>query len=145
MRKRISLLIVMCILCSQGLIGCGKEDIISSTVATYIEDKVSKASNIEADDDYKRYEELSESVNIVGGYCVSDEIATENLDDPDAIHVTFAKNSYITIKYYDDPGLTHELNPDGAYLHVNDSIYEASGMMVGRFLSGLHGEDGVIA
>lgn len=122
MKRRAVILIGLCVLM---LAGCGKkDDAISSYLNTFIVDSVIKESAIQTDESYARYEQISKEENInEEGFFVSDEVDYSVLEDIDAIHVTFAINSYITVEYFDDPAMTNLLNPGGAYLHVNDCIY----------------------
>lgn len=121
MRKRIVLFLGLCM---TMLAGCGKEDALSSYLNTYIENSVMKDSNIESDKDYQRYKEISqEEVIDPEGYYISDDVDYSVLEDPDAVHVTFANNSYITVTYFDDPAKGIPLEQGGAYLHGNDCIY----------------------
>ena len=122
MKKQATLIMGLCVLM---LAGCGKkEDVISNYLNTYIEDSVMKESAIQSDESYSRYEQISKEENInEDGYFFSDEVDYSVLEDTDAVHVTFAVNSYIDVKYFDDPAMTNPLNAGGAYLHANDCIY----------------------
>lgn len=122
MRKQVALLIGLCMIV---LAGCGqKEDAISRYLNSYIEDLVMKGSAIQADESYARYEKITKEEEInEEGFFYSDEVDYSVLEDSDAVHVTFAVNSYISVQYFDDPAMTSLLNPGGAYLHVNDCIY----------------------
>ena len=122
MKKRMALLIGLCMVV---LAGCGqKEGVISRCLNSYIEDSVIKESAIKADESYARYEEITQEEEInKEGFFYSDEVDYSVLEDSDAVHVTFAVNSYISVQYFDDPAMTGLLNPGGAYLHVNDCIY----------------------
>ena len=122
MRKRVALLIGLCMVV---LAGCGqKEDAISRHLNSYIEDSVMRESAIQADESYARYEEISKEEEInEEGFFYSDEVDYSVLEDSDAVHVTFAVNSYISVQYFDDSAMTSLLNPGGAYLYVNDCIY----------------------
>lgn len=83
-----------------------------------------KESAITADASYVRYEQISEEEEISDeGFVYSNEVDYSVLEDTDAVHVTFAVNSYITVQYYDDPAMTSPLNEGGAYLHAGDCIY----------------------
>ncbi len=112
-------------LCVVFLAGCGKkEDAISSFIHSRMEDAVMNESAIAADASYVRYEQISEEEVISDeGFFYSDEVDYSVLEDTDAVHVTFAVNSYITVQYYDDPAMTSPLNEGGAYLHAGDCIY----------------------
>lgn len=112
-------------LCAIFFAGCGKkENVISQWVNAKIEDAIMKYSAIEADESYIRYEQISKEEEInPEGYFYSDEVDYSVLEDQDAVHVTFAVNSYITVSYYDDPAMSSPLNPGGVYLHANDCIY----------------------
>ena len=83
-----------------------------------------KSSNIETDEGYQRYEEISQDELINSdGYYSSDDVDYRVLEDSDAVHVTFAINSYITVAYFDNPAKSSALDLGGAYLHGNDCIY----------------------
>ncbi len=107
------------------LTGCGKEgDVISNYLNSYIEKAVMKESNIESDEEYSRYQSISNESDISSdGYFASDEVDYSVLADSDAIHVTFATNSYISVQYFDDEAMTNALDLGGAYLHADDCIY----------------------
>lgn len=122
MRKRTVLFLGLCMIM---LAGCGKkEDAISTYLNSYIEDSVMKASNIETDEGYQKYKEISQDDVINSeGYYSSDDVDYSVLEDSDAVHVTFATNSYITVAYFDDPAKSSLLDLGGAYLHGNDCIY----------------------
>lgn len=122
MKRRAAILIGMCTLM---LAGCGKtNDEISSFINTYVEDSVLMESNIQNDESYAEYERISKEETInEEGFFVSDDVDYTVLEDTDAVHVTFAANSYITVEYFDDPTMTNLLNSGGAYLHENDCIY----------------------
>lgn len=125
MKKSIFLLLLLSILM---LAGCEKrDDAVSKFLDTYIEEAVKKNSNLEEDDSFVKYEQILRDENIVDGYVSSDEVDYTVLEDVDAVHVTFAINSYLPIKYYSDAERTHLLNEGGAYLHENDSIYAEVG------------------
>lgn len=121
MRKRIVLILGLCMIM---LTGCGKEDTISTYLNSYIENSVMKESNIEADEEYRKYEEISkDGVVNSEGYYYSDEVDYSVIEDSDAVHVTFAANSFIKVAYYDDSTKNSALDLGGAYLHSNDCIY----------------------
>ena len=107
------------------LTGCGNnEDILSNLLNTYIETEITDKSGIELDESYKKYEQISNEELIDSeGYYYSEDVDYSVFEDQDAIHVTFAVNSYISIQYFDDSAMTSLLNPGGAYLHANDCIY----------------------
>lgn len=122
MKKRTVLFLGLCMLM---LVGCGKkDDAISTYLNKYIEDSVMKASNIESDEWYQKYEEISndEVINADGFYS-SDDVDYSVLEDSDAVHVTFAQNSYITVAYFDDPAKSSLIDLGGAYMHGDDCIY----------------------
>lgn len=122
MKKRVALLVGLCVVI---LAGCGKkEDAVSNFLNKYITDSVMKESAIQADESYAKYEEIAKNETVNGdGYYYSDDVDYGVLEDTDAVHVTFAINSYIKIQYFDDPSMTNPLNDGGAYLHVEDCIY----------------------
>lgn len=122
MKKRATLFIGLCMLM---LTGCSrKDDVISRKLNAYIEDSVMNESDIKTDESYVRYEQISNDEEISDeGFFYSDDVDYSILEDKDAVHVTFAVNSYIEIQYFDDPAMTNLLNSEGTYLHVNDCIY----------------------
>lgn len=107
------------------LAGCGKkEDAINTYLNSFLKNSVMKSSNIETDEGYQRYEEISQDELINSdGYYSSDDVDYRVLEDSDAVHVTFAINSYITVAYFDNPAKSSSLDLGGAYLHSNDCIY----------------------
>lgn len=122
MRKQVFLVLGVCMV---ALVGCSKgENPVRTFFNTRIDKSIVESMNLEADEDYVQYEEITQG-NVLNdeGYFISDEVDYSVLEDSDAVHVTFARNSYITIQYFDDATMTRELNPGGAYLHENDCIY----------------------
>ena len=105
--------------------GCGKtKDDLSNKLNTFIESSIKKGSAIEEDEEYIRYKQISEEEKIdEHGFYYSDDVDYNVLEDTDAVHVTFANNSYIDVMYFADSALTVPLNDGGAYLHANDCIY----------------------
>lgn len=112
-------------LCIIMLTGCGKkEDAISTYLNSFLRNSVMKSSNIETDEGYLKYKEISQNEAINSdGYYSSDDVDYSVLGDSDAVHVTFATNSYITVAYFDNPAKSSALDLGGAYLHGNDCIY----------------------
>ncbi len=112
-------------LCMMALTGCEKNEAsLNSWIDSCVEDLVMKRSAITSDENYVRYEQIAadETIN-EEGFFYSDEVDYGVLEDSDAVHVTFAVNSYITVQYFDDPSMTNPLSSYGAYLHTNDCIY----------------------
>ena len=122
MRKRVFLVLGICMM---ALVGCGSgENAISTAVNTYMEKNIVESMNLKADEDYGQYEEIVQEDAIDDeGYFKSNEVDCGVLEDFDVVHVTFAKNSYITIQYFGKADMTDELDPGGAYLPENACIY----------------------
>ncbi len=125
MRKRLALLLGICTLL---LVGCGnKDDAISDYFNSFIEKSVLDRSDIQEDDSYEQYTEIAKKNDIsVEGYYTSEEVHDDVIEDPDAVHVTFAENSYMSVLYFDDLEMHNLLNPEGVTcvdLHANDCIY----------------------
>ncbi len=117
--------VLMTGLCAVMLTGCGQhENAGSFAFNSFIEERIMNDSAIQEDESYVRYETISqEQVINEDGYFYSDEVDYSVLEDEDAVHVTFAENSYITVQYFDDPSMTNLLDQGGVYLHANDCIY----------------------
>lgn len=122
MRKRVFLVLGICMM---ALVGCGSgENAISTAVNTYMEKNIIESMNLKADEDYTQYEEIVQEDAIDDeGYFKSDEVDSSVLEDSAVVHVTFAKNSYITIQYFGNADMTKELDQGGAYLPENACIY----------------------
>lgn len=122
MRKYRMLVICLCMLMFAG---CGrKEDAIDNQLNACIETLMWKASEIKTDENYTRYEQIAEDGKInEEGLFYTDEVDYSTLDNTDAVYVTFATNSYITVQYFGDSSMTCPLDLGGTYLNVNDCIY----------------------
>ena len=122
MRKRVFLVLGICMM---ALVGCGlEENPISECFNTRVEKSIINSMDAEDDEDYAQYEEIVQENEIdEEGYFKSAEVNYSILQDSDAVHVTFARNSYITVQYFSKEDMAEELNPNGAYLHGNDCIY----------------------
>lgn len=83
-----------------------------------------KASNIESDEGYQKYEEISnDKVINAEGFYSSNDVDYSVLENSDAVHVTFAQNSYITVAYFDDPAKSSLIDLGDAFMHGDDCIY----------------------
>lgn len=109
MGKRKILLFGLCMLL---LVGCGDEDDkLNSAFNSFIEKSVMGSSNIENEESYKRYEEISSKESVSAeGYYYSDDVDYNVLEDTDAIHVTFATNSFIDVMVITN--MVKGLNPE---------------------------------
>lgn len=98
---------------------------IRTTSDRLIEDAILKKANIEMDAEYIEYSERVKNGTIDenGYYAGKETDEFELYEDEEAIHVTFAKNSYINVNYYSDVELREEINKEVCLLHANDCIY----------------------
>lgn len=111
--KKIALL--CCVLCLITLSGC------SST-----SDFLLRHSGIMSEEDYQRYIELRNSGQLDSdGRYAATELTGEQVFSPPAgsVHVTFAENAYITVRYYLDANLKTPVNVQQCYLKPGDYIY----------------------
>lgn len=76
-------------------------------------DMMSWGTGVRKDPDYQTWEKLSEK----------GKLDTEGRYAANAIHVTFAVNSYLEMHYYADPEKQNELPFENCYLLPGDSIY----------------------
>ena len=95
------LLILIAVLCLYVLSGCSFSDVMS------------KSTGITNDPDYQTWEKLNES-----GKLDSDGKYTS-----DAVHVSFASNSFLDVHYFRDQELQKEFENDSAYLFPGDMVY----------------------
>ena len=104
MRKRIvkqTCLILIAILCLLLLSGCSFSDLMS------------KGTGIQNDPDYQTWEKLSEK----------GKLDSEGKYTSDAVHVTFAENSFLEAHYYKDAEKKEEIAEGSCYLLPGDFIY----------------------
>ena len=94
-------LVVLAIGCLLLLSGCSFSDLMS------------KGTGIAKDPDYQTWEKLTETgkLNEEGKYT------------SDAVHVTFASNSFLDVHYYKDQEHQNEFDGASAYLLPGDMIY----------------------
>ena len=100
LKKRILLLICL-LLCLFLLSGCSFSDLMSW------------GTGIKKDPDYQTWEKLSEN----------GKLDQDGKYTADAVHITFAENSTLDMKYYRDPEMNEELPVEGCYLFPGDLIY----------------------
>ena len=104
---------------------------IALTGCSSVEDRVKMAimdkAGITVDSDYVEYRTLDEDgrLNENGEIADADFFDEGNVADIKAgtIHVTFAENRYLLIKYYLDAALTKRIDTADCYLNPGDSIY----------------------
>ena len=66
MRKRVSSVIIACVLSILLLVACGNnEDFIGISLNEFIEGSIMAKSEIESDSDYIRYEDISKTERII--------------------------------------------------------------------------------
>ncbi len=85
-------------------------------------------SGIAEDEDYRKYQELAENgeLNEDGYYTGVDEIEKDGLETEvvqGQVHVTFAKNGYLTICYYKDTACEYPIEEEECYLNPGECIY----------------------
>lgn len=88
--------------------------------------KMLHSFGITSDEEYQAYISLAENglLDKDGNYA-SEELdgAQEFLPPDGSVHVTFAKNAYISVQYYLDSGLTKPVDPQRCYLMPGECIY----------------------
>ena len=94
------------------LSGCARMD-------RFMENKIREASGIFEDDNYVSYKNIVASGNVdaEGFYVQNPERMTGS------VHVTFAANSNLDIRYFEDADKRIAINTDSCYLNPGDYIY----------------------
>ena len=95
------------------LTGCGPVDSI-------IKSQMIKQSEVSSDENYVLYEENKSNGTIddEGYYYADDSVETAG-----SIHVTFATNNNLDVKYYYDADMKNEIDTTACYINPGDSIY----------------------
>lgn len=101
-----------------------------SSVDSCLEKVFLERSGIQADDDYLEYTEMEKN-NQLGedGVYVDTDIfdASETIETTSGVvHVTFANNRYLTIKYYSDANCTEQIDTEDCFLNPGDTIYASA-------------------
>ncbi len=107
-----------------ALTGCAE---LKNAADNWLEEKVMERSGIQSEESYRQYRELSQEgkLDAEGYYLPEKELAAE-AKPAGSIHVTFATNGYLKIKYYRDEALTEPISTDNCYLDPGDGIYAAT-------------------
>lgn len=98
-----------------------------SSLDRFLEEQAVAQSGIRDSDVYQEYQSLSEGGQLDrDGYYFPEEAPEESeLPPANAIRITFARNPYLDIQYYQDEALTLPLDGSGCYVYPGDSIYAA--------------------
>ena len=117
MTKRIFLLLfIVCL----TLTGC-------SSISRVLEKQMLKQAGITEDENYKTYQSYNTAGKLTQQGYYSEEVfeAEENAvtQPPDTALISFAKNSYLNIKYYSDSDCTKEITDQAGYFKSGDKIY----------------------
>lgn len=97
-------------------------------VDNYLEQLILEKSGILEDEDYQQYQWLLEEGKLDQDGCYADPRFVEedeiSQETPEAqVHVTFADNRYLKVKYYKNADLTEEIDTTNCYLNAGDCIY----------------------
>ena len=88
--------------------------------------KMLHSFGITSDEEYQAYISLAENGQLDenGNYASEELDGTQEFLPPDgSVHVTFAENAYISVRYYLDSGLTKPVDPQRCYLTPGDCLY----------------------
>lgn len=123
MNKMIFLLILSIL--SITLIGCGDEhDPINGFLETYVEESIADIPEIENDSEYVQYKGFEKKGGLTEeGFYKSEDVDDSILKKQDLNHISFGKNSFISIEYYSDPEMTTIIDKDDCYMSGDDCIY----------------------
>jgi|GEM_PF-2199133 len=112
--------------------GCGN---VKEEARSFLENEVTEKSGIKEDEDYVTYESLATEGKLDdNGFYIdesldeeTDEISDDNYVETNGnIHVTFADNRYLDIKYYLDENYTSVIDVNNFYLNPGDVIYASN-------------------
>lgn len=93
-----------------------------SGIKNLIKNQILQQSGVLEEDDYKKYEEYEAGGNLDDeGYYI--EKASEETQDHAQIHVTFAENNNLNVRYYTDAEHKDEVDPADCYLNPGSSVY----------------------
>ena len=74
--------------------------------------------------EYQNMRKLNEDNIDADGYYIDDEIAKSELEShPGMVHVSFASNSLLTVKYFMDSDFKEEIDKKNCFLNPGDTIY----------------------
>ena len=86
-----------------------------------LEEKILKESEIDKDENYIEYQELSTNNQLdESGFYYEEEVIEEK---PGSIRVCFGENSNLDINYYKDSNHTDEIDISDCYMNPGESIY----------------------
>ncbi len=111
-------LITLCIVSCATLSGCSADDMKEKS-----EDVI---TNYLLDDnpEYNDYKKNSnEDIVDSEGYYIDDKISEFKLENSELIHVSFASNSLLNVKYFFDSECKEEIDKKNCYLNPGDIIY----------------------
>jgi len=98
-----------------------------ATVDKQLENVIFNESAIQDDSEYQIYEKLEQSGQLdKNGAYLTDGLFDGQQSAPShagSVHVTFAENRYLKIRYYSDAELTTLISNSECYLNPGDSIY----------------------
>ena len=95
-----------------------------SGIKNHIKNQILQQSGVLEEEDYKKYEEYEADGNLDDeGYYI--EKASEETQDHAQIHVTFAENNNLNVRYYTDAEHKDEVDPADCYLNPGSSVYAA--------------------
>lgn len=76
-----------------------------------------------SDEDYAEYIRLKEDGRLDANGHYIDDTPDASPDTAGKVHVTFAENTYLNIRYYHDAELTEPIETESCYLDADDCIY----------------------
>ena len=93
-----------------------------SGIKNHIKNQILQQSGVLEEEDYKKYEEYEADGNLDDeGYYI--EKASAETQDHAQIHVTFAENNNLNVRYYTDAEHKDEVDPADCYLNPGSSVY----------------------
>ena len=117
--KRLALILSAGVIVTM-LSGCGQAD-------EYLQTRFLEKSGILEDQEYQQYSEMKQNNQLGENGTFNDtDIFTETVVTDvgsGSVHVTFAENRYLDIRYYLDNGMTERIDTTQCYLNPGDTIY----------------------
>lgn len=114
-------------MCALFLTGCSN---MKTALVNNFEQHALSSSGITQTENYKQYDEMKKN-NLLDeeGYYdgaphpVEQQAETDVVDTKGSVHVSLARNAYLTVNYYLDPEFTQKLEVNECWIDPGDSIY----------------------
>lgn len=101
---------------------------LTLTGCSYAENRMRMKSGIDDDAQYQLYQQYTAEGKVANGFYTEDGVVLQTAEENPTgkqVHVTFARNNHLNIRYYTDAEKTREINPDACYLNPGSCIYAA--------------------